>query len=338
MRTLSRFHALAGLAVCCMLYVGWIVPSLHVRTRVAKALDGTKRRVVVFGDSWSDTGEYRVAVPATGRGQQNASRPLWTEALCSELVCDYIDNFARSSHDAVLDVDVFANATGAGRPDDGRFVADLKAQVQQWLAFEKQKAGMPGRGGGASGERTLFTLFFGINDMWAYAGLEQMTARAAVRASMETLVAQLDVLAENTSPMKVVLVKVPDITFLPGFDSSRSDQRACVWLAEEWNAALVQAAAAWKGGAVHLLELDEWLLDRIREQQTHQLGITAESGVFAQVRQPCVNASSPTCSDEPSHLFWDPMHLSGRAHALVGAEAAALVARNDTLNHAAFLA
>ena len=32
------------------------------------------------------------------------------------------------------------------------------------------------------------------------------------------------------------------------------------------------------------------------------------------------------------------MHLSGRAHALVGAEAAALVARNDTLNRAAFLA
>lgn len=84
MRTITRFHVLVFFAICTVVYIGWVVPSLQVRSRVQKVFTGSKRHIVVFGDSWSDTGNYRVAVPASDP-QHNISRPLWTEALCKEV-------------------------------------------------------------------------------------------------------------------------------------------------------------------------------------------------------------------------------------------------------------
>lgn len=84
MRTVTRFHVLVFCAVCTVVYIGWVLPSLQVPGRVQKAFSGSKRRIVVFGDSWSDTGDYRVQIPAKNP-QHNISRPLWTEALCKEV-------------------------------------------------------------------------------------------------------------------------------------------------------------------------------------------------------------------------------------------------------------
>ena len=159
MRTFTRFHVLVFSAVCSIVYVGWVLPSLQVRGRVQKAFAGSQRRIVVFGDSWSDTGEYRIDIPPESP-QATLSRPLWTEALCkevgsavttppactsltSQLLCDEIDNFARSSGassfkehpDAVLDTDILANVTQR-LPEDSAFLAELKTQVHQWIAFE----------------------------------------------------------------------------------------------------------------------------------------------------------------------------------------------------------
>lgn len=84
MRTLTRFHALVFLAICTLAYIGWVLPSLQIQNRVQKVLSRSQRRIVVFGDSWSDTGEYRVQIPSNNP-QHNVSRPLWTEALCEEV-------------------------------------------------------------------------------------------------------------------------------------------------------------------------------------------------------------------------------------------------------------
>jgi hypothetical protein len=44
-------------------------------------------RLVVFGDDWSDNGEYRVSPPpkSTTRNRDPDRGTIWTEALCKEV-------------------------------------------------------------------------------------------------------------------------------------------------------------------------------------------------------------------------------------------------------------
>lgn len=364
MRTLTRFHALVFFAICTLAYMGWVLPSLQIQNRVQKAFSRSQRRIVVFGDSWSDTGDYRVQIPAKNP-QHNISRPLWTEALCKELLCDEIDNFARSSGsqdfkehpDAVLDTDIMANVTNQ-HPDNQKFLADLKKQVQQWINFEKQAGHIAARA--THKEFTVFTVFFGISDIWQYASLGHKASDDDIRETIAALFAQLDVVAEHVQTRPhVVLPKVVDISFLPAFALQPVEfpdrQQTAVSLTKTWNDELDKAARQWTGGYLHFLETDKWLLNLIREQQMHKIGIADERGEgksnpkFREVRSPCVplpqtdaqfpfdmgdansNRTEP-CDDASHYLFWDGMHLSGRAHKLLAIEAADLVATNYTHN------
>lgn len=86
MRPHQQLYGCAAAAVLVMLYFllqqrsagfGYIIPS---------SSRGIVHRVVVFGDDWSDTGNYRVSPPS--RASVAARDPdrgsLWTETLCKE--------------------------------------------------------------------------------------------------------------------------------------------------------------------------------------------------------------------------------------------------------------
>ncbi|KAL1635645.1 hypothetical protein SLS56_001698 [Neofusicoccum ribis] len=350
MRTVTRFHVLVFCAVCTVVYIGWVLPSLQVPSRVQKAFSGSKRRIVVFGDSWSDTGDYRVQIPAKNP-QHNISRPLWTEALSSG------SQDFKEHPDAVLDTDMLANVTNQ-HPENHKFLADLKKQVQQWINVEKQSGRIAARQDGK--EWTVFTVFFGTSDIWQYTSSDDKASDDDIRETMRALFAQLDVIAEHVQARPhVVLPKIVDISFLPAFALQPLDfpdrQQRAVSLTEKWNGELEKAARDWTGGYVHLLETDKWLLNLIREQQMHKIGISDERGEgkgnpkFREVRSPCVplpqtgaqypfdmgdansNRTEP-CEDASHYLFWDGVHLSGRAHKLLASEAADLVATNYTFN------
>ena len=63
MRFLTRVRILSVLGISSILYFGWILHSLHITTRINKAWTGSSHQLVVFGDSWSDIGEYRISPP-----------------------------------------------------------------------------------------------------------------------------------------------------------------------------------------------------------------------------------------------------------------------------------
>lgn len=88
MRFLTRIHNTVAAVIIVVLYFSWMQPSLHIRTRIEKVWKGSSRRVVVFGDDWSDTGEYRMAAPpkSTIRDRDSDRGKVWTEALCKEVV------------------------------------------------------------------------------------------------------------------------------------------------------------------------------------------------------------------------------------------------------------
>ncbi|KAK8220287.1 hypothetical protein IWZ01DRAFT_425802, partial [Phyllosticta capitalensis] len=277
--------------------------------------------------------------------------------------CDAVDNYARSSGsldfkahpDALVDTDVVANVTNQN-PANTKFKADFGTQVERWINSEQQRVNQTG-----VRENIVFTVFFGISDVWQYVGLDDKDAHQGIRQGIRTLFAHLDAIAKfMRKPIQVILPRIPDITFFPAFGQQPEGpfptyQRSAVFLVEKWNTELERAAREWYGGYVHLLAMDKWLLEMLREQQMYTIGIADENGdgkrspTFTETTSPCLplpvtgvqypfdmddansNRTAP-CADASQYLFWDAVHLSSKAHRLLAAQAADLVSHNDTFN------
>jgi hypothetical protein len=87
LRFVTRVNVIAALAVGSLLfYSACIYPSLHVRTRLTKAWTGTSRKVVIFGDSFSDTGTLLDITSKTqGLSSGEPQGTKWVEVLCHEV-------------------------------------------------------------------------------------------------------------------------------------------------------------------------------------------------------------------------------------------------------------
>jgi len=367
MRFLARVHVIAVLVLASLFYFVWIYPSLHVTSRITKAWTGSSRRIVVFGDSFSDTAVYVVDPPDEGSKlvRDPAEGYRWTEVLCQEFVCDSVDNFARSSNSrispysggAVVDNAVYANTTSRNETSLG-LLPDLKAQIEQWVSHEEKKGKIVDDG---SLEETVFTISFGFWDIWQYATLEVKAAQDAISCSIYEMFQQLDIIADRslTAP-RIVIPTLWDITFSPRYMSLSQnqtglhfgeEQHKMIYLVKYWNSALAQMAVRWPGGDVFLPDWHTWTLEQIRSTQMDQLGIHDSMGigtqrpVFRNVSAPCylppvvdevsakVGAGKQDHCQNPRHyLFWDDMHFSGSAHQLLGKEVAKMISANDTAN------
>lgn len=96
MRFFTRLHACVATTLALILYFGWLRPLEITQDSIQRVWKGTAHRVVVFGDDWSDTGDYRVAPPPkqTTRDRDPSQGALWVEALCEEVhVPFYHDRF-----------------------------------------------------------------------------------------------------------------------------------------------------------------------------------------------------------------------------------------------------
>ncbi|KAF2005316.1 hypothetical protein P154DRAFT_357683 [Amniculicola lignicola CBS 123094] len=365
MRFLTRLHVLFLMAIVFILYFNWVQPSLHIQARIQKAWKGSSHRIVVFGDDWSDTGVYRVSPPTNAalRDRDPDRGEVWTEALCRELICDQIDNFARSvqasgdksSIGSLLSSDIHGNTTvgivGAVTP-----LFDFYTQVQQFINFEKQKWLAPGVL--TSEDRwTVFTVYFGVWDLLEYTALEEKEATHAVQRTIKELFRVLDILAESfMQPLYVVIPKAVDVTFLPRFQMRRNDsasafaqeQHQSVYLWRYWNQALSQAAADWDHGDIFMLDTNSIVMNQVRAQQLYSKHINDASGygkqkpLFEEVERPCLSTNTDSrrlqaaevekCIDPARYLFWDEIQLNGPLHQLIGREAGRLLRGNDTVN------
>lgn len=86
MRFVSRLCACAALTISTILYVTWM-NSAGFEEIVNTVWRGSAHRIVVFGNDWSDTGNYRVSSPALSAiVARDADRgDLWVETLCKEV-------------------------------------------------------------------------------------------------------------------------------------------------------------------------------------------------------------------------------------------------------------
>lgn len=291
---------------------------------------------------------------------------MWVETLCKELVCDTIDDFARSlssgldaaSIGSLVDSDVYAQAAAGKSSGDIVASFDFKTQVQQFLTYDKGSRYVPERLRRVD-EWTLFTIFFGLWDLLEYATLQKEFAMRAIENSIAQLFQDLDLLAEHAKgPVNVILPRMIDVTFLPHFQSRRNatkehfaeHQHHLVFLWAYWNNVLFRSATQWENGNIFMPDPNSLLMDQIMVKQLHSRHISDASGIgkqaplFEHVEQPCLASTSGNtaadlqaatmekCLDPAQHLFWDDLHLSGTAHRLIGRHAAELLRENETVN------
>jgi len=168
MRSFTKTHV-------CIAAVTLVVLFVHRQSNIGfggsvkNAWHGSGYRIVVFGDDWSDNGNYRVSPPDRSSvvARDSDRGEVWTETLCKEvskrpraregsgantlqLNCPAVENFASSlpvtanntTVGALIDSDVYAQARD--RPGEDN-VIDFKTQVQQYLAYEKGRFHIPQR-------------------------------------------------------------------------------------------------------------------------------------------------------------------------------------------------
>ncbi|KAF1940663.1 hypothetical protein EJ02DRAFT_445334 [Clathrospora elynae] len=367
MRFISRLHACAAASVLMIVCFTWRSHSAYFENTARAAWRGNTRRVVVFGNDWSDTGSYRVAPPTRAaivprdpdRGQ------VWVETLCRELMCNTIDNFARSKQSnaeaatvgALVDSTIWAQVT-AEKSNNGTLnsSSDFKTQVGNYLAYDKEREQIPQRL--RRDDWTLFTLFFGLWDLLEYLTLEKEFAMRAIDKSIEELFRGLDTLAAHvTTPVKVVIPKMVDVTYLPLFQAKKNamadfaeNQHRLVFLWKYWNTVLLQSATVWTNGTIYMPDPHRLIMEQVRAKQLHSrhisdaLGVGLQEPLFDYIEQPCLRLKHITsatdlhaavvekCSAPAQHLFWDDIQLSGPAHQLIGRDAVGLVRANQAVN------
>ncbi|EUC31712.1 hypothetical protein COCCADRAFT_38231 [Bipolaris zeicola 26-R-13] len=339
MRFVSRLHVCAALAIFTILYITWM-NSAGFEETVHTVWRESAHRIVVFGNDWSDTGSYRVSSPALSAiAARDADRgDLWVETLCKELECDTVDNFAHSvptaadgaQTGALVDAAVYVEAMGSESNSSAVMSFDFKAQVEQFVAYNKGRQLIPQRLR-KEDEWTFFAVYFGLWDLLEYSTLEKSIAMYAIDKSITSLFHQLDVLAADAPfPPKVVIPKMIDVSFLPRFQMKKKalreaqfaeNQHRLIFLWSYWNLVLHRTAKNWKNGIVYMPEANEAIMQEVRAKQLHSkqlsdaFGVGKQTPLFEHIEQPCLASQRGSagslqasdvqkCSTPAEHLFW----------------------------------
>ena len=88
-------------SICSILYLTWFLPGFSVKNKLKHLLPAAStseevqahwnndpRRLIVFGDSWSDNGHYPIDPPPEDQipSWEEARGKVWTEWLCSAVI------------------------------------------------------------------------------------------------------------------------------------------------------------------------------------------------------------------------------------------------------------
>ncbi|KAJ5935134.1 hypothetical protein N7466_004681 [Penicillium verhagenii] len=343
MRLFNRFYALCAIAACTIFYSAWFLTSRSFGDIVPLASNNFEtvaefdRRLVVFGDSWSDN------------ETEEPQGKVWTDWLCEKFSC-HQENLAETAKSvlrgkyagSVVDnseLDVL------GRLSQTR-LSDFKTQLQHWLDAEvKSLQGLTEDEIKSRQDRTIFVVSFGIWDIWSLVTKDYDTATASLERRVQTIMDQLNTLSKRwgSDQVKVILTQSVDVTFLPAFSPAFSTQgeeyKNAVKLLSHWNHKLWESAKPWEKGIIYMFDTNAFLLDRIRDWQLYAAGIKAESGLgtnedpgWENVADACVETPSSIevmmskgkdekqCEHPEKYLFWNDMSLGPSAHRLMATE------------------
>ncbi|KAJ0426405.1 hypothetical protein BJY00DRAFT_84793 [Aspergillus carlsbadensis] len=344
MRLASKFHVVCAFAAFSIILSALFLGSQRFYYRRVgganepivdfQATTSFDRRLVVFGDTWSDN-----------NAKEALGGSVWTDHLCSSFSCHH-ENLAQTAKSlrgnyigSVVDNEELSSTFLSLYKSP---LADFKAQVQQWVATEtKVVLQLDDVAVHSRRNRTIVVVSFGVWDLWNLIEKDYDTASKSIDRSIEVIMEQFDLLSETwgRDDLKVILTLAPDVTFLPAFrplgDKHVSQHKDTVKLVQRWNGRLQDAAQQWGKGAIYLFDTESFLTDLIRDRQLYAAGLEEANGLgknqdpgWENVESACVESSpqwvvtseSKRCKSPEKYLFWNDMHLGPSAHRLMGTE------------------
>lgn len=289
---LSRFFARKSSTwiLIWALVVALLLPS-------DRAWAGPYTKIVMFGDSLSDTGTMLAltggAVPASPNFAGRFSNgPVWVEYLASALDLPLV-NFAAGGA-----------LTGNGNLFETRLGADfpgLLEEIAQFIALNP----------GPTDPNAVYVVWAGANDFRVAAISGQppeMTIKNVIENLVNAIVALKKVGAEH-----IVVPNLPDLGRTPeGLSGGPAFSQQATALSQAFNQAYAIALDKLGFGLIRV--------DIFAEQ--HRIAKDPSEYGFTDVTTPCFIPPTTVCADPGSHLFWDPIHPTTEAHAILAEKVA----------------
>ncbi len=253
--------------------------------------------LIVFGDSLSDVGNTAASTFGIQPGSNYyegrfSNGPTYAERLSTGLGLGTLtrdgvggDNFAYGG----------AETNGPGG-FEGLFLNSLVEQVTAYLNRLS---------GAAPGPATLFTVFIGAND-FIRAGQTNVTTPAnVVQTQLQRLI--------NAGARNFLGINLPLLGLTPDYNTNPAQAETFSNRAHSYNAALegVYGAIETANPAVTIYRLD------VESEFNGFLANAAGLG-FTNTTQPGRSASSGSLDGAPGYVFWDGVHPTREAHALLG--------------------
>lgn len=276
------------------------------------------QNLVIFGDSLSDVGNTRSEIPfgnaepiatAVGYGSNGrfSNGPLWHEYLAAELG---VENTANSNDGG----DNFA--FGGARVDaDGGPSTGFLRQTTDYLAREGDTPANPD---------SLFVTWIGGNDMRDLVGADDPAA--AIDQQLDTLMGSLGSLLDSG----VTQLLVPNLADLGPIPENRGteDEASATAVTQAWNAGLLSRLFDLNNSTTaDIFFLDVFSLFTGILMDPEASGFTNTTGQCRSVS----GISEVECAEADSFVFWDSIHPTTAAHAVLGQQAFQLIASGKTL-------
>ncbi|MBT8144457.1 MAG: SGNH/GDSL hydrolase family protein [Gammaproteobacteria bacterium] len=263
----------------------------------ASLLGGVFTSMVVFGDSLSDAGNVKANLGVPVAPYDNgyfSNGPVWVQTLASELgLPDTVassnggSNYAWGSARTGLDID-----TGFGV-----IIPSLQSQVDDFVTTR----------GATIDSSGLYVIWGGGNDV----------LQGDVSTTASDIVAMVEQLA-GAGATDFLIPNLPDIGQTPGsIDAGLQAERTALSL--EHNAALALAidglTSSLPSITIHFFDVFSLFTQLITDPGAQG---------FTNVTERCYGGTSgvggpgPVCSNPDAYLFWDDVHPTARAHAILG--------------------
>lgn len=289
-------------------------------------------RTVAFGDSLSDNGNLTENVPsflnpASAPGYfkgRFSNGPTWVELLSNPAksagpdgsMSRFWNGFFFSPPFAPGDGSNNVNVAIGGAETDSGLVPSIPTQIETFLDA-----------GGAFGPDDLVSMQGGANDLFNFLSGEPDAPRKEIAAFAtkigENAAASVKAVMD-TGATTILVSNLPDIGATPALGSTARTAQAGRFATQAYNDALAKAIRDLAGGsaAVNIVQMD-WssALDMILQRP-------AAFG-FTDISTPCL-AGGKICAAPDNHVFWDFVHPTAPAHALLARYAGLLLSTEQT--------
>ena len=286
------------------------------------AVQAQAGELIVFGDSFSDTGNTAVQTqgqvpgPDYWWGRYSNGR-VWSEHLADSQSQWGIEP-------ALLGGLNYAYGGAMTVTPDGATPRDMIAPGVPFIDMDQQVIGYLKQHGGTAASDDLFVLWGGAND-FLMGNVPQTDPQAAAAFAIESasnIISHISRLYQDGNARQFLVLNLPPLGQIPRFNDDPVSREGLNNLAGLFNQTLEQGLQNLEGqfADIQIARLDTFALYWDIAADPAAYGLTNVSDPIAPGLTPGGAPTGPLVDEalRDGYLFWDPGHISEAGHAIIG--------------------